>query len=261
MGSVIAYRSMGDEVKVVTDEHLTLRLRDSQGKELTTMELSTNEYGTASFDYTLPEDCAVGNLSLYVSSLDGTSGGERVKVEEYKRPTFDVTFDGKRSGKFGQTLEVVGTAKMLAGVPVQGATVHYEVECVPSSFRWWWYRNTDWETLDEGELLTDDEGQFRVPLFLTDEYVTEEYPLMRFRVTATVTDMSGESHEAEWTMNVSDREGVLEVKVDRVVDLAKEATFGVDVYDANHEKIEMDGRYQVKHGDDVVAEGTFAWTL
>ena len=258
MGSVIAYRSMGDEVKVVTDEHLTLRLRDSQGKELTTMELSTNEYGTASFDYTLPEDCAVGNLSLNVSSLDGTSGGERVKVEEYKRPTFDVTFDGKRSGKFGQTLEVVGTAKMLAGVPVQGATVHYEVECVPSSFRWWWYRNTDWETLDEGELLTDDEGQFRVPLFLTDEYVTEEYPLMRFRVTATVTDMSGESHEAEWTMNVSDREGVLEVKVDRVVDLAKEATFGVDVYDANHEKIEKDGRYQVKYGDDVVAEGTFA---
>lgn len=258
MGSVIVYWTHGDKVGVVNDDSLTLVVKDAKWKEQVNLPLRTNEYGTASFEFMLPEDCEVGRWNIHVSDSNRDGVNDVLRVEEYKRPTFDVSFDGKRSGKFGQTLDAVGTAMMLAGVPVQGAQVKYTVECLPSSFKWWWSSSENWKKLSEGELLTDDEGQFRVPVFLTDEYATEGYSLVRFRVKAQVTDVGGESHEAVWTLAVSDYNCSVDVTVGRTQDLAKDAKFKVEVFDANHEKVEMSGTYKIQYGQETVAEGTFA---
>lgn len=257
MGSVMRYWQKGDEVEVVDDEPLTLTIKDSQWKELTKLNIQTNEYGTASFEFTLPEGCAVGVWHLSVEGPKGSSYSETLRVEEYKRPTFDVSFDGKRGGKFGQKLEAVGTAMMLAGVPVQGAQVHYTVECMPCGFRWWWNEIDNWNALSEGDLVTDAEGQFRVPMFLTDEYRSGDHPVVRFRVKAQVTDMGGESHEAQWVLNVSDNDFSFDVEVKKVMDLAKDAFFKVQGFDVNHEKVEKEGTYKILYGNEVVAEGQF----
>ena len=257
-GSVIVYAQKGDDVRVVSGDRLTLLVTTPRWKEVLRQELQTNEYGTASFEFVLPEDGEVGSWNLNVMGSSGCRVYEYVRVEEYKRPTFEVSFDGQRSGKFGQMVEAVGTAMMLAGVPVQGAQVHYTVECMPSVFRWWWYGGDDWNVVSEGDLRTDDEGQFKVPMFLTDEYLTGDRPLMRFRVKAQVTDVSGESHEATWSMNVSHRECSVEVTMEQsVVDLAQNAGFKVETFNANHEKVEMKGTYKIYYEERVLSEGAF----
>ena len=256
-GTVIAYVQQGDQVRVAERDTIRLVATDAQGRNVAEQELVTNAYGSASFEFALPADCAVGNLNMRVKDDKGASYAESVKVEEYKRPTFEVTFDGQKTGQFGQTIEMEGTAMMFAGVPVQDGKVHYKVECVSSDFLRWWYVMRDWQLVSEGELTTDDEGHFRVPVTLTDEYLTSDNGLMRFRVTATVTDMAGESQEGQWVIHVSHQEYACEVAMEQVLDLAKDAAFKVKVYDASHEEVQLQGRYQVLSGDVQVAEGAF----
>lgn len=256
-GTVFVYNQEGVEAKVAAEESVVLKARDSQGKDVALLHLVTNEYGTASFELSLPEDCALGNLALQ-TEVAGQSSNTTVKVEEYKRPNFDVTLEGKKAGRFGQNLEVEGRAMLLAGVPLQGASVHYVVECVASPFRWWLGNDgEEWNQVAEGELVTGENGEFLIPLFLTDEYRKDDRSLVRFRVKALVTDMSGETHEGEWGINVSDEEYVLETDVANVVDLAKDGTFKVEAYNANREKVGLQGDFQILHADKVVATGRF----
>ena len=255
-GTVMVYAQKGDSVKVKGGLPVTLTVKNGE-KELCKLQLVTSEWGTVAFDCPLPDDCEVGSLTLRAYDSHGHGGRGYVRVEEYKRPTFDVKFEGAKSGKYGQTVEVKGKAMLLAGAPVQGAVVHYRVECAPCRLRWWWYGSNDWNEVSEGEAVTDDEGVFRVPVLLTDDYVTENTPLTRFKVTATVTDMNGESHENEWTLNVSKRDVVLEASVAQEVDVAKDASFKVMAYNANHEPLDMKGRYRILSGEQQVAEGEF----
>ncbi len=253
--SVIAYYQMGDNVKVLPNKALKLTVTDAKNKRLKSMDLVTNELGSASFDIALPEDCEVGTLRMRVSA-DNNSDTETVRVEEYKRPTYEVSFGGNRTGHFGEVLEAEGTAMMFAGVPVQGAQVHYTVEYASVDFKRWWYE-TRWIHMSEGDLTTDDEGHFRVPVTLTDEHLTAGHEMMRFRIKATVTDVAGESHDAEWTVNASNREFALDLNVDHVVDLAKDASFQVEAFDMNREKVTVKGTYTIKHGYDTLFEGDF----
>lgn len=255
-GTAFLYEQCGDKVEVVDENELKLVVLDAKWKELKTQKLTTNEYGTAAFDIALPEDCQVGTLHLKVYRGGESLANVDVRVEEYKRPTFEVTFGGNQVGHFGDVLDVEGTAMMFAGVPVQGAQVHYTVEYATVDFkRWWW--NTLWHHMDEGDLTTNDEGKFRVPVTLTDEHMTLSYGMARFRVKATVTDVSGETHEAEWTVNASHQEFALEVTVDQVPDLAKDAVFKVQAYDINHEKVCVKGKYAIMNGMKAMKEGDF----
>lgn len=258
MGSVLVYRQHGDEVKVVANDSVTVRVTDSQWKDVMQLKMLTNEFGTADFEFSLPDDAAVGAWHLQGESVAGGNAYETLRVEEYKRPTFDVAFDSRRGGKFGETVEVVGTATMLAGVPVQAAQVHYTVQCQPNQLRWWWHgQNRPWKDLDEGDAMTDDEGKFRIPVYLTEEYWSEDFPLVRFRVKAQVTDPNGESHEAEWSVNVSDFGLSLDVEAKEMLDLAKKPTFVISVFDADHEKVAMEGTYRILYGTEAVAQGSF----
>ena len=255
--SVIAYSQWGDEVKVIPNQKMTLTVEDAKWKKLTTMELESNEFGTASFEIVLPEDCEVGTLHLSVKDAMDRHESATVRVEEYKRPTYEVTFGGNRTGHFGEVLEAEGTAMMFAGVPVQGANVHYTVEYASVDFKRWWVE-TRWVHQSEGDITTDDEGKFRVPVALTDEHLTPNREMMRYRIKATVTDVAGESHDAEWTVNATRREFYLDLDIEDVVDLGDDASFTVNAYDMNREKVTVKGKYAIEYTyNKPVVEGFF----
>ena len=254
-GTVIDYAQNGDKVWAVEGDTLSLVVTDAQKRKIATQQLVTNAYGSASFSFVLPDDCAVGNLSIRLENKKWYHI-DHVRVEEYKRPTFDVTLDGAQTGLFGQTLEVEGTAMMFAGAPVQGGAVHYTIDCVAMDNDFWRYMMGVWENLSDGELTTDDEGRFRVPVTLTDKYLKSDNAMMCFRVKATVTDVAGESHEAQWFINSCRHEYMCEVVVE-TINLAKDATFKVNVYDANHKEVKMNGKYRILRGGVQVAEGKF----
>lgn len=213
---MVAYQTKEHgEVRVVAGSKMKLRLCDANNKDLETKDLVTDEFGAASAEFVLPSVCLTGEFSLYTEN-----GSTSFSVEEYKRPTFRVEFDPiTEKYDWGDTLDVKGMVKSFAGVPVQGATAKFRV--VRRSAWHWWYRPTnssqDIELLT-GEAVTDDAGEFKVPVPLVKEILTTEElgnggKFYVFDVLVDVTDMSGESHHGETSVPLGFSATALGVRV------------------------------------------------
>lgn len=248
---LIAYNQNDDMLQVAVDEELTLVV--SLAGKRDTLQVVTNALGSASFDYVLPADASVGTASIEVRSGKKLLSHSYVRVEEYKRPTFEVKLEGDRQGAYGQIVNVKGVAEMFAGVPVQGADVSYSVECRPM-MRW----HERWELVDDDELSTDDDGCFILPVELTDRFTEAEGQPMEFRVSVQVTDVAGETHEAEWNIFVGKPKGRYVVADGKyMVDLAGDVSLTIDAYDVNNKKVEVESCYRLLGDGQLCSEGLF----
>lgn len=192
--AMLAYQKLGnDDYTVVSNKEYTLELFDANGKKQSEQKLTTDGFGTASADFILPTGLLAGNFSV--------KAGNKYKyfsVEEYKRPTFEVSFDDyKAEYREGDTITVVGHAKSYAGVPVQGAKVVCKITRERS---WWWPygsgRGNSYGRLATDTVETDAGGSFKVcvPLILPKRL--DKSPMYcNINVQATVTDAGGESHD------------------------------------------------------------------
>ena len=130
-------------------------LRDANWKQVAEQKATTDEYGTASVDFELPKEGQTGQYSI---SVNGTAT-EYVRVEEYKRPTFEITFP-KVNEKYtwGDTVVVKASAKTYAGVPVQGAKVEYKV--TRRNQMWWWGARSADVLVKSDTTVTREDGTF-----------------------------------------------------------------------------------------------------
>ena len=132
-------------------------LSDANWKQVAEQKVTTDEYGTASVDFELPKE---GKTGLYSISVNGTAS-EYFRVEEYKRPTFEITFP-KVNEKYnwGDTVVVKASAKTYAGVPVQGAKVEYQV--TRRNQLWWWGAGSAGQLVKTDSCVTREDGTFDV---------------------------------------------------------------------------------------------------
>lgn len=119
---------------MLTDKKYTVSLYDANNNETGKVEVRTNGFGSFSGQFVLPSPCLTGYFSLRAADTSVS-----FKVEEYKRPTFDVTFEPvKVEYQVGDSIEVVGMAKTFADAPVQNAgyTIIYLVPMPGSGGLW-----------------------------------------------------------------------------------------------------------------------------
>ena len=213
VGFILHKRTPDNKPSVIGGKKVTLYLRDANYKEVGKQEVETDDYGTASTEFTLPSSGLTGTFTVQANGYGSTS----FNVEEYKRPTFMVEFpEVNERYSVGDTVVVKALAKTYSGVPVQGAKVKYRV--TRRQALWWWRYgdgggNSD--VIAEGEMLTDNDGVFNVeiPMILSEEDMAEiddgetEKPInirrarfYNFTVSADVTDVGGETHQGSMTL-------------------------------------------------------------
>lgn len=211
---------------------LNFILRDANGKQVAEQKVTTDEYGTASVDFELPKE---GQTGLYFISVNGTAT-KYVRVEEYKRPTFEITFP-KVNEKYnwGDTVVVKATAKTYSGVPVQGAKVEYQV--TRRNQLWWWGAGSAGQLVKTDSCVTREDGTFDVEIPLEaslsgkDEADMSEFMriarFFNFEVSAIVTDISGESHEGVMSLPLGTKPTILTVNLPKRIetDSLKTVTF------------------------------------
>lgn len=211
---------------------LNFILRDANGKQVAEQKATTDEYGTASVDFELPKE---GQTGLYFISVNGTVT-KYVRVEEYKRPTFEITFP-KVNEKYnwGDTVVVKATAKTYSGVPVQGAKVEYQV--TRRNQLWWWGAGSAGQLVKTDSCVTREDGTFDVEIPLEaslsgkDEVDMSEFMriarFFNFEVSAIVTDISGESHEGVMSLPLGTKPTILTVNLPERIetDSLKTVTF------------------------------------
>ena len=211
---------------------LNFILRDPNWKQVAEQKATTDEYGTASVDFELPKEGKTGQYSI---SVNGTAS-EYFRVEEYKRPTFEITFP-KVNEKYnwGDTVVVKASAKTYAGIPVQGAKVEYQV--TRRNQLWWWGAGSAGQLVKTDSCVTREDGTFDVEIPLEaslsgkDEVDMSDFMriarFFNFEVSAIVTDISGESHEGVMSLPLGTKPTILTVNLPKRIetDSLKTVTF------------------------------------
>ena len=233
-------------------------LRDVNWKQVAEQKATTDEYGTASVDFELPKEGQTGQYSI---SVNGTAT-EYVRVEEYKRPTFEITFP-KVNEKYtwGDTVVVKASAKTYAGVPVQGAKVEYKV--TRRNQMWWWGARSADVLVKSDTTVTREDGTFEVEIPLEasqSENKADMDDFMRiarffdFDVSAVVTDISGESHAGEMSLPLGTKPTAFSVDMPKRIEADSLKTVTFNYCNASGMPIASNLKYRIDGGEWKVAE-------
>lgn len=229
-------------------------LRDTNWKQVAEQKATTDEYGTASVDFELPQG---GQTGMYHVSVNNRANSS-FRVEEYKRPTFEITFP-KVNEKYnwGDTVVVKASAKTYAGVPVQGAKVEYQV--TRRNQLWWWGAGSAGQLVKTDSCVTREDGTFDVEIPLEaslsgkDEADMSDFMriarFFNFEVSAIVTDISGESHEGVMSLPLGTKPTILTVDLPKRIETDSLKTVTFAYRNASGMEISSNLKYRIDKGE------------
>ena len=229
-------------------------LRDANWKQVAEQKATTDEYGTASVDFELPQG---GQTGMYHVSVNNRANSS-FRVEEYKRPTFEITFP-KVNEKYnwGDTVVVKASAKTYAGVPVQGAKVEYQV--TRRNQLWWWGAGSAGQLVKTDSCVTREDGTFDVEIPLEaslsgkDEADMSDFMriarFFNFEVSAIVTDISGESHEGVMSLPLGTKPTILTVDLPKRIETDSLKTVTFAYRNASGMEISSNLKYRIDKGE------------
>ena len=242
----------GIEQKALEGSRLKLTLRDTNHKVVAEQTLTTDKYGSCATEFTLPSSGLTGWFSIQTNN-----GSCSFRVEEYKRPTFEVKFDDfKEDYKDGDTITVRAVARSYAGVPVQGAKVKYSVE--RRRALWWWSYSSYWNVEAIGEAIEDDEVAFGETVTDADGSFTVQMPMVlpktdypmfyTFVCEADITDQGGETHQGKISLPLGNRKTVLSCDLPRQIRSDKMPKLTFHLRNAAGNDIDAEVRYRISEG-------------
>ncbi|MDP4272319.1 MAG: MG2 domain-containing protein, partial [Bacteroidota bacterium] len=197
----IAWQAGKDSSGVIPGREYTISLRDANYQEVERKFLKTNEFGSFNGSFVLPKGRLNGHFSLRSEDLGIVS----FRVEEYKRPSFEVKFDSiKGTPSFGDKLRLSGNVKSYADFAITGASVKYRIVRRPHWLMRW--NGISEDEIANGTLKTDEKGDFSVT-FVPEKQKTVPFgyqEIYTYTISATVTDSNGETQENETTFSVGE---------------------------------------------------------
>ncbi len=200
---VVAYGGSNDQARYNTlpSTPVEMSLIDPNGQKVDTRIVMTNGFGSAAGEFAIPAGRLMGNWRVR-SSLNAEA---RVKVEEYKRPTFEVTFKDPESPlRLNRPATFTGDVKYYFGLPVTSGAVSWRAIREPVYPMWWgWYgersASSGGQTVAAGTAALDTDGRFAIHFTPeADERKAAESRdiTYRYRVSVDVTDEGGETRSA-----------------------------------------------------------------
>jgi uncharacterized protein YfaS (alpha-2-macroglobulin family) len=118
-----------------------VEIQNPKGEKVYTETLTSDNYGGIAGKLELPEDTTLGQYHVQVVN----HGGGTFRVEEYKKPEYEVTIDAPQEPvQLGERITATIRAKYFFGSPVTEATVKYKVLRTPYSSTWYPPMPWDW---------------------------------------------------------------------------------------------------------------------
>ena len=238
-----------DNYELLAGRELTVVFSDANGKEIARQPQRCNDYGSFTGSFSAPRDRLLGSMQLHV--VNGPSGATAIRVEEYKRPKFQVTLEvPKTAAKLNDKVSVPGQAMSYTGAAVDGAQVKYRVVREVRYPYWWgWYswrtpRSQGSQEIAHGSVRTETDGSFKIEFTAKpDLSVSEqEEPTFMFQIYADVTDGPGETRSAQRGINVGYT--------------ALQATLSAEDWQTEDQAVELKIKTTTLDGEEQSAEGS-----
>ncbi len=237
-----------DNYEVLKGEQLTVVFKDVNGKEVARQKQQANDYGSLAGSFTAPRDRLMGQMTLQVEGR--AQGMAAFRVEEYKRPKFELTLDApKTAAKLNEKVSLTGHAMNYTGAAVDSAAVKYRVVRevrMPWWWGWWrggWPRSQSQE-IAHGTARTGTDGSFKIEFTARpDPKVPEkDEPTFIFQINTDVTDSAGETRSADRAI--------------RVGYTALEAMISAEEWQTDGTPVELKLETKTLDGEPQVAEGS-----
>ena len=241
----LLYDGKENQFAIVANRDVAIEFMDQNGERMSKQTLKTNEFGTFTATFTAPVGRLTGAMSLQTEY-----GGTLVRVEEYKRPTFEVkTKPIKESFKLGQTVTLTAEAKTFSGAVVDGAAVRYRVVRKLRQRWYWWYVpvNTNQTEIANGTTQSDTQGNISVSFTATPdlEKSRQDNPVFEFDVTIDVTDRAGETRSTTQTLRIGYSALQVSISIPAQVEVDKPATFPVKITNQSGENVSAKGQLTI----------------
>lgn len=211
--------------RIATEQEIIVIVSADNGNLLQRDTIQVNEFGSAAGEFEITNNCYLGSYRITLRTKNRWLNAVDFRVEEYKQPTFEVAMNAPtQTYRLNDSVTVTGDAKAFAGYAVQGATVTYEVTrrlYFPFHYRNWWlcpYQARPQAEVAHGEVTTDENGRFNIS-FLAQEGDDDNRfcPAYIFEINVTVTDISGETHDATTSVNISNRTLILKAELPKTI--------------------------------------------
>ncbi|MDL2717572.1 MAG: alpha-2-macroglobulin family protein [Acidobacteriota bacterium] len=198
----IVYRGRADQAKfqVAPATTVSVTLVDANGQAVESKAVTTNAYGSAAGEFALPAGRALGAWAVRCD----WGGIASIRVEEYKRPTFETTLlESKDALRLNRPATFRGESRYYFGLPVANGTIAWRVTRETEYPWWWWWgwlgggRSAGAETVATGNAALGADGKFAVTFTpKADERANRELTY-RYHLSADVTDEGGETRSAD----------------------------------------------------------------
>ena len=209
---------------VLSNMRTTVILYDVNGKKAQEATVTTNEYGSFTATFNAPSGVLTGMMRIA-----NETGSTQIRVEEYKRPTFEVKFDPvEGTYALNESVAIKGKATSYAGANIDGATISYRVvRRVRFPYWYWWWlpvpRGGEQE-IAHGVSTTDEDGSFEIAFTATPDWTVKksDLPIFTFSITADVTDINGETRSASTELSIGYTSVVLGISIPELLDGTQE---------------------------------------
>ena len=203
-----------DSASVLRNKEIIVRFVDARSKVLDSLRLTTSEFGSCSSSFAIPEEIVSG-----FCSIQSDLGSVSFRVEEYKRPSFEITFSKSDIAyTIGDRISVNGIAKSYAGSNLSGATFKYTISRItsfPCWFRYWVPRpgSRDRE-IAHGTGILDINGNFAINFEAIKDPMLNplDAPLYSYKVNVDIIAGNGELQQAETIIDVGTLKAVYAFK-------------------------------------------------
>lgn len=207
--------TLNNKSSIVPNEQVVVSFLDANRQKQGSLNLKTNEYGTVTGSFIIPRQTLGG--MMFVTTNHGAA---LIRIEEYKRPTFQVMFSPvKETYRFNDSVRVTGKVAAFSGYGLSGANVAYHVKRSPAYRPYYlkmrgddYYNNSGDAEIASDTIKTSSNGEFQFTFKalpgngkLPDMY--------NYNITADVTDGSGETQSANTAVKVSNNVLDLDISV------------------------------------------------
>jgi len=239
----IVYYSNKTKQEAVAGTEYEATLFDANGQKVFSKKYKTNEFGSIAGEFVLPEGGLNGTYRIQVGTIS-----QSIWVEEYKRPTFEVTIDKPKAEiSFGEKATIKGTVKAYAGYTIADAKVKYRVVRSTHRYCWWWSGPN--KEITNGTTTSKADGTFEVS-FTPEKTKSEVTPFRNeqfytYTIYVDVTDPKGETQQGQQYVSVGDKSLFILAELAEKIDKKQPLNIDLSTETLNGEKLNSTVKYSL----------------
>ncbi len=247
----IAMKTNNGKSEVLANEKVYAILYNANDEEIKELKFKTNEFGSVSGEFILPNNRLMGEYHIEFDTESGYNmeSYTYISVEEYKRPKFETKFNSiTETYRVNDSVTIKGHALAYAGSNITDAKVVYRVHRKVEYPRWYyWYRprfNSESQEITHGETITNEKGEFEITFKAQPDQSVDKnnLPVFKYEVTADVTDLNGETRSATTVVNVGYHALTANISIENLLDKTKKThAISIDTKNLNGEFVPATG--------------------